>query len=115
MSGWQNGVFPDSAIEWIQIRPGPEVGFPSFYLIPIALVSWFVSLRAGVITAVASALSLLSLNLPASTLRRQLTVSYWNATGNLGVFLVMVCMVSKGRELYFHEEGHSHEDFLTGD
>ena len=48
---------------------GPEVGFPSFYLIPIALVSWFVSLRAGVITAVASALSLLSLNLPASTLR----------------------------------------------
>ena len=83
-------------------------------MIPIALVSWFVSLRARVITAVASALSLLSFNLMYQPYGGGLTVSYWSATGNLGVFLVMVCIVRKGRELYFHEEGRSREDFLTG-
>lgn len=72
------------------------------------------SLRARVITAVASALSLLSFNLMYQPYGGGLTVSYWSATGNLGVFLVMVCIVRKGRELYFHEEGRSREDFLTG-
>jgi diguanylate cyclase (GGDEF)-like protein len=112
--GWQNGVFPILLLNGFKYGLGPEVGFPSFYLIPVALVSWFVSLRAGVITAVASALSLLSFNLLYQPSGGSLTVSYWNATGNLGVFLVMVCMVRKGRELYFHEEGRSREDFLTG-
>jgi diguanylate cyclase (GGDEF)-like protein len=46
-----------AGLGWVDYQTGPDIGFSLFYLIPIAICGWYVGRAAGVIVAVAAALT----------------------------------------------------------
>jgi diguanylate cyclase (GGDEF)-like protein len=92
---------------------GYEISFSLFYLIPIALITWFTDGRLGVVTALASAgVSLLVEFLAGSTYSRPF-IYLWNTFIRLGFFLLTVFFLRLGKVLE-HEKALAHTDYVTG-
>jgi len=75
---------------------GPELGFSLFYLIPITACAWWLGRAAGVMTAVAAAVSWFL----ADFLHRgdlYLAISLWNGVARLGIFLALSLLTSNQR------------------
>lgn len=89
---------------------GPEIGFALFYLVPISLAAWFAGLTAGVILSVASALVWFVDNLLEGAEAFQHLPSVWNATVQLGFFLVIVFL----QQALQQEQARARRDPLTG-
>jgi diguanylate cyclase (GGDEF)-like protein len=89
-----------------------EISFYIYYAIPIALSSWFVSQRAGIITAVASALAWYMVDV-----RDHLDHSalhYWNICVRLTFFIAMSLILTKLRFALEREKDLASKDSLTG-
>jgi diguanylate cyclase (GGDEF)-like protein len=96
---------------------GPEISLILFYLVPIALVSWFAGLIPGIAISVFASL-LLFLTRPqghGSADWRHL--HYWNVFMGFGVFVVVAYIVSMQaviRTLLRREKELARRDILTG-
>jgi len=78
---------------------GADVSFTLLYLGPIGLATWFVSLRAGVLISVQSALVSSAVDLVTRAHPLPLGVVAWNLAVQLGVFLALTLLFGalKGR------------------
>ncbi len=91
---------------------GEEISFYVYYAIPISLCSWFVGLRAGIITAVASALAWYMVDLreqPPTT-----ALHYWNICVRLTFFTAMAVILYKLQLTLEREKELANKDTLTG-
>lgn len=91
---------------------GEEISFYVYYAIPISLCSWFVSLRAGIIVAVASALAWYIVDIqemPASA-----ALHYWNICVRLTFFTAMAVILNKLQLTLEREKELASKDTLTG-
>lgn len=68
---------------------GPEISFSTFYLIPIAAVSWLVGVSGGLVTSIAAAAVFLLAILLGPHEYAHPSIPYWNALVRLGFFLVV--------------------------
>jgi diguanylate cyclase (GGDEF)-like protein len=100
-----------SAVKYIS---GPDVVFSAIYLVPIVFITWCLSVAAGLVMAAASALVLLFTNLSEAHKYRHVVVPYWNAAMDVGVFLIVIFILSEAKHLYQRERELSREDFVTG-
>lgn len=73
---------------------GPELSFSAFYLLPIALVTWYTDLKGGVIAATMSAITWLIADLLIPITFTHPLIPYWNATVRWIVFLTIVSLGS---------------------
>ena len=69
---------------------GYELSFALFYLLPIALVTWFTSARLGVVTAFTSAGVWLMADILAGEEYTHKAIYFWNTAIRLGFFLLTV-------------------------
>ena len=76
---------------------GPGISFALLYLIPIAIGAWLISTRAGLVLAVASAAISLGCDLRQSTGDSAVAIFFWNAITRLGVFALVVLLLSAVR------------------
>ena len=74
---------------------GAEISFSIFYLIPISLVTWYAGRGAGVLISIASAIIWLLADLLTSSEYSHLLIPLWNAAMRLGVFIIVVQLLSK--------------------
>jgi signal transduction histidine kinase len=88
----------------IDYLTGPWISFSIFYLIPIALVTWFVNRRVGILISLISATAWLIADLISGVNYLNLAIPYWNAAVRLGFFLIVVLFMSALRELKEHLE-----------
>lgn len=93
---------------------GTEISFSIFYLFPVTLVTWFVSMRAGILIAVASALSWILADLLSGHLYSHHAIPYWNMSVRLGFFLIVLGTLSRLKAAYEREKELSGIDPLTG-
>ncbi|MFN2455772.1 MAG: GGDEF domain-containing protein [Pyrinomonadaceae bacterium] len=93
---------------------GFELSFSVFYLSPVALVTWYGSKRAAVITSVASAATWEVANQLAGEHFSHPFIPFWNATTRLGFFLVVALLLAKLKESNSRESDLARTDFLTG-
>jgi diguanylate cyclase (GGDEF)-like protein len=90
-----------------------EISFGLFYLIPVALVAWFLSSSIRVITWFITAAVWLVGDVNAVQTSNKQLPSYWNAIGGF-VFLVVVALVlSALRQAYQHEKDLARTDPVT--
>ena len=89
-----------------------EISFYVYYAIPISLASWFVSPRAGIITAVASALAWYLVDIQIQTAYSPL--HYWNVFVRLTYFVLMAVILSKLKSALVREKDLASSDSLTG-
>jgi diguanylate cyclase (GGDEF)-like protein len=78
---------------------GADVSFTLLYLGPIGFATWFVSLPAGVVLSVASALTAAIVDLSTRAIPLAKPILAWNLGVQLGTFLALVALLAalKGR------------------
>ncbi len=106
------------ALIWIvDIKTGYEVSFSIFYLIPIALVTWYGGRVLGILTALVSATAWLLADLKGGHQYSSLFIPYWNASVRLGFFMITTFSLFYIRKLLEHleqERDLARTDSLTG-
>jgi diguanylate cyclase (GGDEF)-like protein len=93
---------------------GPELNLAIFYLLPIALVSWFIGCRAGVYFCLLCAATWFTANLKWSTAYSHYLIPYWNLFTRFGFYATIAILLAKVRSLLHTEADLARRDFLTG-
>jgi diguanylate cyclase (GGDEF)-like protein len=96
---------------------GPGVSLILFYLVPVALVSWYEGLVAGIAISVFASLLLFLTRPHGSWSPEPEHFRYWNVLMRFGVFVVIAYVVSMQaeiRDLLHREKEQSRRDDLTG-
>ena len=97
----------------MNIVAGSEISVSIFFLIPVAISTWYGSRRDGIIAGCISAFAWLLVD---STSRTYINPAapYWNALVHLGMFLVTAGLVDQLRNRFGIEKSLSRTDSLTG-
>jgi diguanylate cyclase (GGDEF)-like protein len=93
---------------------GPELSSTVFYLIPIALVTWFTKRSIGLILSMLSALTWLIADLSSGATYSYSDIPYWNGVARLSSFFILVFILSALKGTLKQEKEFSRIDFLTG-
>jgi diguanylate cyclase (GGDEF)-like protein len=93
---------------------GPELSSSIFFLVPIALVTWFTKRSIGLIVSILSALAWLIANLALGATYSDSTIVYWNGVARLSSFFVLTFILSTLKNILKQEKELSRIDFLTG-
>ncbi|MDP2753773.1 MAG: diguanylate cyclase, partial [Nitrospirota bacterium] len=98
----------------IRYLTGPEFAFSLFFLLPIFLGTWFAGRWAGILLAIASALTWLTADLMMAPHYSHPGIPYVNETLRLSVFLIVVVILSTLKVVLEREKMFARKDFLTG-
>lgn len=108
------GLAATAAIGYLHYRSGLAYEFHIFFLLPAALVAWFVGWLPGVLVALAALLvwGITDWHLGGAT--GDLGALLFNSGMRLGVFLVVTWLLARLRFVLARETGLAHHDPLTG-
>ena len=105
-------VFAVGVIGWLDFSTGIYLSFALFYLVPIGFVTSFAGRGWGIVMAVVcTAVGLIG---DLASLDAQGIVPFWNAAMRLGVFVVVVVVLSQLRRAHQAERELARTDALTG-
>lgn len=102
------------AISYVRYWTGPEYAFSVFYFFPIVIMTWMLGLAAGIVFAVASALSWLIADLKLIGTFSSPWVPFLNETFRLAVFLIIVVLIWKLKTALSLQQRLARTDPLTG-
>ncbi len=93
----------------------PDLSFIVFYLVPIALVAWFVGSGAGILISVAGGMAWFFVDiLSRSTSYAHPVIPYWNVAVKLAFFLVVNTLLWQLKKSLEREKELARTDHLTG-
>jgi diguanylate cyclase (GGDEF)-like protein len=93
---------------------GPQLSLTIFYMIPIALVTWFSERWIGFILSVLAALTWLIADLTSGATYSLSDIPYWNGVARLGSLFILTFILSTLKSTLKQEKETSRIDFLTG-
>jgi diguanylate cyclase (GGDEF)-like protein len=93
---------------------GPQLSFAIFFVVPIALVTWFTKRWLGFIFSILSALAWLIADLTSGATYFPPDIPYWNGVVRLGSLLILTFVLSTLKSTVTQEKEFSRIDFLTG-
>ena len=86
--------------DWLS---GAEVSFSAFYLIAIAVATWFAGRTAGLVLSLLSAIGWVGAYQLAGTFYSRPSILYWNAAMELGIFVAVTLALAMVRSTLDHE------------
>ena len=92
---------------------GPQLSLTIFYMIPVALVTWFTERRFGFIFSILSALAWLIADLASGTAYSSSDIPYWNGLSRMGSLFILTFILSTLKNSLGQEKEYSRTDFLT--
>ena len=95
-------------------KVGPQLSLTIFYMIPIAMVTWFSGRSIGFLFSILSAFVWLVADLTSGTAYLQPDIPYWNGVIRLGSLLILTFILSALKSTLKQEKEYSRIDFLTG-
>ena len=123
VSGWFQGLTPAGAtaiavgmMACVAVGDditGADVAFTLLYLGPIGFATWFVSLPAGVVVSVASAVASFGVDLSTRRIPLPAAILAWNLAVQLGVFLALVVLLAALKSRLEGEQLLARTDPLT--
>lgn len=102
------GVVLIAFIGSVDYLTGSEISFSIFYLIPIAILTWFFSRRAGILASTMSAIIWLAADLSAGQEYSSSTIPFWNMIVRFGFFLILTLTLSSLRMAQVRQEELGH-------
>ena len=108
------GVILFILISCIDYQVKPEISLSIFYLLPIALITWFVRKEAGFVACILSAIAWFITNQNSQHTESEFLVYYWNASVSLMFFLTVAYLLSKLRDAIEQEKQFARIDSTTG-
>ncbi len=107
------GLFLVVLVANIDVLTGPEISFAIFYLVPIALVTWFTGRSLGVVASLASAVAWFIADSLSGTAYSHPLVAFWNGSTRLAFFLMATFFLPLLQTLE-REKELARRDYLTG-
>ncbi|MDQ7785034.1 MAG: GGDEF domain-containing protein [Desulfomonilaceae bacterium] len=101
-------------VEFLDYSSSYELSFSVFYLIPIALVSRYVGMKAGALMAVMGAITWLIADLMSGHPYSHPLIPFWNASATLALFLIVSILLAHAGSLIESLRESTHTDLLTG-
>jgi diguanylate cyclase (GGDEF)-like protein len=98
----------------IDYETGEEISIAVFYLVPVALATWFVGRWAGVFTSCLSGATWLITDWVTGHIYSQLLVLYWNSIVTLAFFLAFTIALSAVKRALEAAERSARTEPLTG-
>ena len=98
----------------IDVLTGYELSFSLFYLIPVALTTWFAGTRNGIVISIASAASWFIADTVSGHHYSHPAILYWNTSIRFGFFLIVAMLLSALKKAHDHEKELARIDNLTG-
>ncbi len=95
-------------------KVSPQLSLTIFYMIPIAMVTWFSGRSIGFIFSIFSALAWLIADLTSGTAYLQSDNPYWNGLIRLSSLFILTFILSELKSTLKQEKEYSRIDFLTG-
>jgi diguanylate cyclase (GGDEF)-like protein len=92
---------------------GYEISFSIFYLLPIALVSWFNKRSHAVMISILSSAMWLWADIYSGHIYSHFAISVWNLIMRLGFFLMVAFSLLEIKKLLDNEQTFARTDFLT--
>jgi diguanylate cyclase (GGDEF)-like protein len=108
------GVASFLAIGFVDYVTGYEVSVSIYYLIPVGLLSWYVGAGAGIVMAVACALTGAVLDNIGGQVYSDPVVGYWNACVTLAFFLVVNFILTAMKRAFEEVSRLARTEPLTG-
>jgi diguanylate cyclase (GGDEF)-like protein len=108
------GIASISAIGIIDYLTGYEIAFSLFYLLPVALLTWFTGKRPGIVASVASALIWLLADIKSGQTYAHPAIFAWNSLIRLSFFIIVAFLLSALRKAHQLEKELARIDSLTG-
>ena len=108
------GFFLIGLIGIADILTGYELAFSLFYVIPIALVTWYTNRQLGLMTSFASCIVWLVADLATGHSYTSLFIPIWNTLIRLAFFVLITLLLSGTRTASERERELARLDFLTG-
>ncbi|MBK8535532.1 MAG: GGDEF domain-containing protein [Candidatus Competibacteraceae bacterium] len=93
---------------------GYEVICTLFYLIPIAIVTWFGGRLLGIVVAIVNALAWAFADSSSGHTYSHTAIFYWNSTVVFGIFLVLTLLLSVLKDALEKQTALAFTDYLTG-
>jgi len=111
------GIFLACAVGFVDLATGFEISLGLFYLIPIALVTWYTGLAGGLILSGTCAIGMFVVDnlvtrdipFPSNDL-----IPYWNTMIRLGYFVVVAAILSALKRAHERVKAYARQDYLTG-
>jgi len=97
----------------IRFFTGPEYALSLFYLLPIALATWYIGRWAGIVVSLASAVSWLIADLSMLSAFSSTLIPYLNETFRLIVFLIITWVLTKLKKAMDDHKALGRTDPLT--
>ena len=108
------GLLLVALVGYLDYVTGFEVSISFLYLVPISLVTWYVSSRAGYLVTFMSISTWILSNWAAGETYTQEIFRYWNASTRLVVFILVIWLLQEFKRALAHERMLSQTDYLTG-
>ncbi len=106
-------LFMVAALGYLDYVAGFEVSFSFFYLIPIAIATWYVSKNFGYLAASLSIATWVLSNWVAGVSYSQQIISFWNAANRAAIFMLLIWFVDEFKRALHHERLLAQTDYLT--
>lgn len=102
-----------AVIGWLDYQTGPDISMVIVYVLPIALIGWYVNRAwAAAMSCISAAIGFgVNLRIPPAP---SLAVCAWNALINLGIFLIIAQTFCALRRALHQERRLARTDPLTG-
>jgi diguanylate cyclase (GGDEF)-like protein len=108
------GGFIFLLIACIDYLVSPEISLSFFYLLPVFILTWFVSRKAGFITSILSASAGVITSPSRNSTEISFLVPYWNAVVTLLIFLTVSYILFEWRSVMVKEKESARTDPTTG-
>jgi diguanylate cyclase (GGDEF)-like protein len=108
------GIASVFGIGFVDYATGYEVSVSIYYLIPVGLVSWYVGSGAGIVIAVACAMSGVIADHVAGQIYSDPVVAYWNTSVILAFFLVVNYILAAMKRSFEEVNRLARTEPLTG-
>lgn len=92
---------------------GYDLSFSIFYVVPVAVASWYGNRNRGLAIALASAAVWLAVDLAAGHPYTYAIIPFWNVTVRLGFFLIISRLLTMLRHQLQREKNNARTDTLT--
>jgi diguanylate cyclase (GGDEF)-like protein len=99
---------------YLDYKTGFEITFSFFYLIPIAIATWYIDRKTGYVIASLSIAIWIISNYMAGERYTYEIIRYWNAFIRLTVFIPLIWLLDEFKRALHHEHLLAHTDSLTG-
>ena len=108
------GLILIATVSGIDYKTGFEVSFSVFYLIPTALVTWYVNRGLGYIICALAAMAWLMLDFASGHTYSQPWMPYWNASVRFTFFILVSYLIAAVKMHLQVEKFLARTDPLTG-